>query len=130
MTEEASSQSDKKKPSGSWVTRADTLAALALAVVFLVAVGIMLYRQHTAGRGIKVIQGEGGIVAYRINLNDAPAQELMLLPAIGEVRAGRLVAWRTEKGRFTSLDQVGEAAGISSKKLEELRPYVTLDSQE
>ena len=130
MTEESSSQNARAKPSGSWVTRADTIAALTLAVAFILAVGIMLYHQHAAGSGIKVIPGGGESVTYRINLNDAPARELMLLPAIGEVRAKRIVVWRTKEGRFTSLNQVGEATGLSSKKIEELRPYITLDLQE
>ena len=38
--------------------------------------------------------------------------------------AGRILAWRTEHGRFTSVDELGEVSGIGEKRLEEIRPKV------
>ncbi len=62
-----------------------------------------------------------------LNLNTASPAELESLPRIGPVLAERIVAYRTEKGAFTSLDQLVEVDGISTATLEELRPFLTVD---
>jgi competence protein ComEA len=61
-----------------------------------------------------------------VNLNTASADELKALPGIGEVLAGRIVAYREANGPFRSVDQLGEIKGISPKLLESLRPMVTI----
>ncbi len=63
----------------------------------------------------------------RVNLNTATSDELTALPGIGPVLSERIVAWRDQNGPFTSLDQLVEVEGISSRLLDELRPLVTLD---
>ena len=47
-----------------------------------------------------------------------------LLPGVGPVRAGAIVAWRNANGKFTSVDQLGEVDGIGPGRLEKLRPLV------
>jgi len=61
-----------------------------------------------------------------VNLNSASAQELDGLPGVGEVLAGRIVAWREENGMFGSVDDLGEVQGIGPKVLENLRELVTV----
>ena len=60
----------------------------------------------------------------RININTASAAELTVLPGIGDVLAGRIVAYREANGPFQSVDQLANVEGISATKVEELRPYV------
>lgn len=62
-----------------------------------------------------------------VNLNTASVEELKALPGIGDVLAGRIVAYREANGPFRSVDQLGEIKGISPKLLESLRPMVTID---
>jgi competence protein ComEA len=59
-----------------------------------------------------------------VDLNAANEQGLDALPGVGPVLAGRIVAWRTAHGRFTSVDELGEVPGIGPKALERLRPLV------
>jgi competence protein ComEA len=59
-----------------------------------------------------------------VDLNAATQEALDALPGVGPVLAGRIVAWRTAHGRFTSVDELGEVAGIGPKALERLRPLV------
>ncbi|MEW1957367.1 ComEA family DNA-binding protein [Kineococcus sp. NPDC059986] len=62
----------------------------------------------------------------RVDLNSATAADLDALPGVGEVLAGRIVAWREENGRFTSVDDLGEVQGIGPKVLDGLRDLVTV----
>jgi competence protein ComEA len=59
-----------------------------------------------------------------VDLNTATVQQLDALPGIGPVLAGRIVAWRTEHGRFTSVDQLSEVSGIGDALMGKLRPLV------
>jgi len=66
--------------------------------------------------GIAATAQESGI-----DINSASASELEDLPGIGPVLAGRIVEWRTTRGPFTSVDDLGQVEGIGSSVLEELR---------
>ena len=59
----------------------------------------------------------------RLDLNAAGVGELDGLPGIGPVLAQRIVEWRTEHGRFASVDQLREVPGIGESK------YVALKSK-
>ena len=61
-----------------------------------------------------------------VSLNAADAAALDTLPGVGPVLAQRIVDWRTEHGRFTSVDELGEVSGIGDKLMAQLRPKVTL----
>lgn len=62
----------------------------------------------------------------RVNLNTATEIEFEKLPGIGPVMAASIVRWRTEHGRFTSVDQLSEVDGIGPGRLEKLRALVDL----
>jgi len=66
----------------------------------------------------------GSVVEYRIDLNRAGEAELALLPGIGEVRAGLIVAYRQEHGPFRQLEDLLAVKGIPGSLLDRLRPYV------
>jgi len=107
-----------------WVTRAEAATVLVLAAIFLVAVLVIVIRQHRAGARIEVIRAEAAGAEYRIDLNTAGVQELMLLPGIGEVRSQRLVDWREANGRIASLEDIREATGLSASSVEKLREFI------
>lgn len=68
--------------------------------------------------------GTGG--AAVVSLNTADVAALDTLPGVGPVLAQRILDWRAEHGRFTSVDELGEVSGIGDKLLAQLRPRVTL----
>jgi competence protein ComEA len=59
-----------------------------------------------------------------VDLNTATQEGLDALPGVGPVLAGRILAWRTQHGRFSTVDELGEVPGIGPKALERLRPLV------
>lgn len=61
-----------------------------------------------------------------IDLNSADQAALEMIPGIGPVKAAAILAFRTEVGSFTGLDQLLEVTGIGPATLEAIRPYVTI----
>lgn len=62
----------------------------------------------------------------RLNLNLATVEDFDGLPGIGPVLAQRIVDWRTEHGRFASVDQLREVSGIGEAKYASLKAKVTV----
>ncbi|HEY7717992.1 MAG TPA: ComEA family DNA-binding protein, partial [Pedococcus sp.] len=75
----------------------------------------------TGGGGSGVGGGPGPV-----NLNTATAAVLEELPGVGPVLAQRILDWRTEHGRFTSVDELAEVSGIGEKMFAQLQGKVTV----
>jgi competence protein ComEA len=67
-----------------------------------------------------------GAAPAQIDLNTATAEQLDTLPGVGPVLAQRIVDWRSEHGRFDSVDQLQEVSGIGPSRLADLRSLVTV----
>ncbi|MBO0839820.1 MAG: ComEA family DNA-binding protein [Sciscionella sp.] len=61
-----------------------------------------------------------------VDLNTANAEQLDALPGIGEVTAKRIIDWRTQHGRFTSVDDLQQVDGIGPAKFAQLKSLVTV----
>jgi len=59
-----------------------------------------------------------------IDLNSATVDQLDTLPGVGPVLASRIVDWRTAHGRFTSVDELREVAGVGERKFADLSARV------
>ncbi|MBI4400215.1 MAG: helix-hairpin-helix domain-containing protein [Nitrospirae bacterium] len=64
----------------------------------------------------------------RLDLNRATVEQLQALPGIGEVLAQRIVERRQARGSFRTVDELRDVKGIGAKKLERLRPLVTVST--
>lgn len=62
-----------------------------------------------------------------VNINTATKQELIALPGIGEVMAERIILYRQDVGPFTSINELTKIKGISQKRLEQLKPLITVE---
>ena len=108
--------------------------------VALLASGLILYisrgRPPAALRNETIVLENVLVVrptfhdARKIDLNTASITELVRLPGIGEVLAGRIIAHREEHGRFTSIDGLLAVSGIGPHVLEEIRDQTTIDVEE
>lgn len=65
-------------------------------------------------------------VSFPLDINQADSETLQALPGIGEVLAGRIIAYRDENGPFSSPDQLMNVEGIGEKRLEAILDYITI----
>lgn len=65
------------------------------------------------------------ILQGRVNVNTANRAALMKLPGIGPAMADRIISERSVRP-FTSVAELTRVKGIGPKKLEKIRPFVTV----
>lgn len=77
---------------------------------------------------LSVVHGEKLPPAKPIDLNVANVKELQELPGVGAVTAQRIIDMRQKSGRFHRVEDLLAIRGISQKKLDALKPYVTVSA--
>ncbi|MEO9240390.1 MAG: ComEA family DNA-binding protein, partial [Jatrophihabitantaceae bacterium] len=80
----------------------------------------------SADPGNAAAGGSAGSPAGPVDLNTATATQLDALPGVGPVLAQRIVDWRTQHGRFNSVDQLQSVSGIGDAKYADLKALVTV----
>jgi competence protein ComEA len=78
-----------------------------------------------APAGASAAPGPGADPAAPLDLNSATAEQLDTLPGVGEVTAGRIVAYRTAHP-FTAVDELLEVPGIGQRRFDQLKDLVTV----
>lgn len=66
----------------------------------------------------------GGERGGPLSLSSATVEQLDGLAGVGPATADKIVAWRTDHGGFSSVEQLAEIPGIGPKRLEALRGLV------
>lgn len=93
-------------------------------------IGIVGETQNSDSAGITGTKQSGtGVGAPsdgRININTASETELCNIPGIGAVRAAAIVAYRQEKGGFTSVEDIMNVSGIKEGTYEKIRDSITV----
>jgi comEA protein len=64
---------------------------------------------------------------HSVNINTSTQEQLQALPGIGPSLAGRIISYRNEHGKFSSVDGLDDVKGIGPKKLADIAPYCTVD---
>lgn len=67
-----------------------------------------------------------GAAPARVNINTADSAALQQLPGVGPVTAEAIIAYRTQHGPFTELNQLQEVSGIGPATYARLAPHVGL----
>ncbi len=62
----------------------------------------------------------------KVDINTATVDELKSLEGIGEVLAGRIVAFRQENGFFKDIVAIKKIRGIADKKFERIKDKISL----
>jgi competence protein ComEA len=61
-----------------------------------------------------------------VNINTANIDTLDALPGVGPATAQKILDYRNQIGRFTSVEQLMDVKGIGPKKFEKMKPFVRL----
>lgn len=67
-------------------------------------------------------------IKVKLDINNAPWYELVLLPKLGEVKAKAIVAYREKHGNFKTLDELSNVKGIGTSVIEAIRDHVKIGS--
>lgn len=90
----------------------------------VVADGERVYVPRRGEEDVVVAGAAGVSPAGPLNINTATAEQLDALPGIGPSTAAAIVAWRTQHGRFKTVDDLLNVRGIGPAKLDALRAQV------
>lgn len=77
--------------------------------------------RSSSSRGRKQLPAPSSIA-----INSADSATLQQLPGVGPSTAQKILDYRSQNGGFKSVDELLNVKGIGPKKLEAMRPYVTL----
>jgi competence protein ComEA len=95
----------------------ETRSTRAFLLVVLATVGVLFAASPLHAAADAALTGV-------VNINTATAEELQLLPGIGESRAKAVLALRKQSGGFKSVDELAQVKGIGTTVLDRMRPYV------
>jgi competence protein ComEA len=70
--------------------------------------------------------GAAMTLGVRLNLNEATADDLILVPGIGPALAKALVAARSQRSGFRSWEEVDAVTGVGPAKLRTLQQWTEL----
>ena len=62
----------------------------------------------------------------RININTADADKLTEIPGIGQTRAQAIIAYRTENGDFTCVEDIMKVSGIKNALFDKMKDFITV----
>ncbi len=84
------------------------------------------------GLPVTVLAGDPGETGQReqvvskVNINQASAEELQVIPGVGATLAERIVTYRSEHGPFAAPEELTAVRGIGEKSLAKLLPWISL----
>jgi DNA uptake protein ComE-like DNA-binding protein len=126
----------------------DRRAAVVLLLLALVGLAVRFVTDRTSAPGAVAYRASSGVRPSRdslevraarlarplaagetVDLDRAPAEELVRLPRIGPAMAGRIVVEREARGPFGSLDGLGRVPGLGAATREAVRPYATFSGR-
>ena len=77
--------------------------------------------------GLELRNQEKQALSGLVNINLADETLLMTLPGIGEARARDIIAYRTEHGAFTSIEDLMNISGIKESLFEKIKDKIVVD---
>lgn len=82
----------------------------------------------TGDSGENVIQDSSWGTAAKISVNINTATQTMLeqIPGVGPSTAAKIIEYRKENGKFTSIEDIKEVSGIGEAKYESMKDYITV----
>jgi len=101
-------------------------ACLLLAFVLGISLGRAERGDITVTQTTRVVPQYDAEFSFLVNINSASAEELALLPGIGETFAQNIVSYREANGNFLTPQELLNVEGIGPGRLEGILDYITV----
>ncbi|MEN0071286.1 MAG: ComEA family DNA-binding protein [Propionicimonas sp.] len=109
---------------GGGLTDAAAPAELNLAAVLADGAQLVIGDSRSPRGEVRGATAGGSAAPGELSLNTATQAELEELPGVGPVTAARIIAWREQHGRFSSVEELQEVDGIGPKTYSQLAGHV------
>ncbi|MFH0763783.1 MAG: helix-hairpin-helix domain-containing protein [Candidatus Omnitrophota bacterium] len=107
----------------------ERLLILFLTLTLLLGVGLSFYKKSRSRADIKIgsfnIDKEN--LHRKININTAGPDELAGLKGVGNVLAERVVECRSQKGRFSSIEDIKKVKGVGPVLFDKIKDDITVE---
>lgn len=102
---------------------------LALLVILFLGLGFSVYNKSHSRVDVRIgrFNLEQEDLHHKVNINMAGLNELASLKGVGSVLAGRILEYRSQKGRFSSIDDIKNIKGVGPALLEKLKDDITVE---
>jgi competence protein ComEA len=94
----------------------------------IVATGLALVFALVASTGLAIAAGKPA-PSGKVNINTATAQQLTVLPGVGEKLAARIVDYRQKAGGFKNVSELMNVQGIGEKNLAKIQAFLTTSGE-
>lgn len=88
-----------------------------------------LEEKEAGDNGVMLEQSQkntGQSYLQKVNINTADKDLLCTLPGIGETRAESILAYRTEHGSFSKIEDIMLVSGIKESSFQKIKEYITI----
>jgi len=109
---------------GAFTRAPDLLAVRGFGQASLARIGPLLDFGAGLPRGLGSTRRSPRISEDRVALNSASLEDLVAIPGIGPVLAQRILTFRSERGRFSTVDGLLDVSGIGPATLERIRTHI------
>jgi competence protein ComEA len=82
-----------------------------------------------AGLAILLLAATAALADGVVNINTAAESQLMLLPRVGPSLAKKIVEYRQANGEFKAADELVLVPGIGDRTYELMAPYITVKGE-
>ena len=94
----------------------------------IVVTGLALVLALVVSSGLAVAAGKPA-PSGKVNINTATAQQLTVLPGVGEKLAARIVDYRQKAGGFKNVSELMNVQGIGEKNLAKIQAFLTTSGE-
>ncbi len=94
----------------------------------IVATGLALVLALVVSSGLAIAAGKPA-PSGKVNINTATAQQLTVLPGVGEKLAARIVDYRQKAGGFKNVSELMNVQGIGEKNLAKIQAFLTASGE-
>ncbi|HDZ77216.1 MAG TPA: helix-hairpin-helix domain-containing protein [Candidatus Omnitrophica bacterium] len=104
----------------------NTLLVVAAAALLGLVLSFLFKAAPSAGR---IYAASFDTETSRININSAGKEQLITLPGIGPKIAEKIIDYREKEGKIYDIKELKQINGIGDKKIENMKPFLIIDSQ-